>query len=480
MGRGGAMKQKIQACDCCPIGKDELDTSNPELCPRCIQLGHDTIPGWQCFHHPMMTESNIENMKAEIERLTAEMPTIILNMNAMRDESQIRTAEDPRAQPTDPQKRDMKSIHWEFARGTRSQKNTYSEMVDSDIALRGIETGDCSLKERQDRLKQQLIAEWTYLRPAQGVDDDSKTRGSALVLLISLIPCILHLENRMGLKLTQTAIEKGMASAIEGTLSYLTEVASQEERVNLFIKKVQSVVNGASMLGYDDVPGQWQVPYDTNAKKMDPICMDNTRVRKVIDSMDDLIDVCIADPALQTRWKRAVGNYREGMVLMRSRNVMTDEEIFSYQRYMDYFHQEWIFIAGRDGISNYEHFLSTGHGMEYLLHWRCLYTHSQQGWEAFNALFKSFYFRRTARGGRVGKDGKGIKSRLYPIGRWLMRRMIWMMDVPFEEMVAANEGTTGSLALAMARGEENLQQGVLEDEDEEDDLDGELGDSDDE
>jgi len=61
----------------------------------------------------------------------------------------------------------------------------------------------------------------------------------------------------------------------------------------------------------------------------------------------------------------------------------------------------------------------------YLVGWKNLYRHSQQGWEAFNSLLKTFFFRRTGRGGATNQ-GRGRKSRLLPIGRWLQRRIIWL------------------------------------------------------
>ena len=69
--------------------------------------------------------------------------------------------------------------------------------------------------------------------------------------------------------------------------------------------------------------------------------------------------------------------------------------------------------------------MSSGHLSMYLRRWKNLYRHSQQGWEAFNSLLKTFYFRRTQRGG-TSNAGKGRKSRLLPIGRWLQRRVIWL------------------------------------------------------
>lgn len=71
---------------------------------------------------------------------------------------------------------------------------------------------------------------------------------------------------------------------------------------------------------------------------------------------------------------------------------------------------------------------------EYLFHWRNLYVHSQQGWEAYNSLVKTFFFRRTQRGG-AGNQGKGKKSKLKSIARWLQRRVIWICGISYETML---------------------------------------------
>jgi hypothetical protein len=78
---------------------------------------------------------------------------------------------------------------------------------------------------------------------------------------------------------------------------------------------------------------------------------------------------------------------------------MTDEQVCEVQVLCDDFYQKWVDLQGREGITNYIHFLGAGHLAEYLFYWKNRYRHSQQGWEAFNSLLKTFYFRRTARGG---------------------------------------------------------------------------------
>jgi hypothetical protein len=82
-------------------------------------------------------------------------------------------------------------------------------------------------------------------------------------------------------------------------------------------------------------------------------------------------------------------------------------------------------LHGLEGVSNYIHLLGSGHISVYLHEWKNLYRHSQQGWEALNKLIKTFYYRRTQRGG-AANQGKGRKSKLLPIARWLQRRAIWL------------------------------------------------------
>jgi len=47
-----------------------------------------------------------------------------------------------------------------------------------------------------------------------------------------------------------------------------------------------------------------------------------------------------------------------------------------------------------------------------------------QGFEKFNHVFSTFYFRRTNHGGR--RHSNAVKSKLLAIGQWLQRRLLWM------------------------------------------------------
>jgi len=56
--------------------------------------------------------------------------------------------------------------------------------------------------------------------------------------------------------------------------------------------------------------------------------------------------------------------------------------------------------------------------------WQNMYPFSQQGWEKFNHIFSTVYFRRTNHGGR--RHENSMKSKLVGTERWLQCRLLWM------------------------------------------------------
>ena len=98
-----------------------------------------------------------------------------------------------------------------------------------------------------------------------------------------------------------------------------------------------------------------------------------------------------------------------------------NEQVVSFQKHADFFFQNWVKLHRKAGITNYIHMMGSGHFADYLYKWKNLYQYSQQGWEALNALIKTFYFRHTNHGGSAGNMGTSNKSRLVPSACWLQR-----------------------------------------------------------
>jgi hypothetical protein len=242
-------------------------------------------------------------------------------------------------------------------------------------------------------------------------------------------------------------------------------VLSQSKRVEHFLRTVQEVLN-TNTWGSEESPSQWECPYDEKEKQIDTIALDNGRTRKAINNLEALAEVCFFDETEKARWTDCISHYRKSMELCRMKEDLTDEDIEKYQEEADLFFQKWIELNGRAGITNYIHLLGAGHIAEYMFHWRNLYQHSQQSWEAFNSLLKTFYFRRTGRGG-AANQGKGPKSKLKPVARWIQRRMLWMCNVSYDVML---EYYKNGLAPIDPMGEARIDPPGDDDDDDDDDI----------
>ena len=62
-------------------------------------------------------------------------------------------------------------------------------------------------------------------------------------------------------------------------------------------------------------------PYDANKKELCPITMDNVRTRRVVDSLDSIINVCVTDEVRKTLWTTSLNNYRIAMVIYGSETI---------------------------------------------------------------------------------------------------------------------------------------------------------------
>ena len=133
------------------------------------------------------------------------------------------------------------------------------------------------------------------------------------------------------------------------------------------------------------------------------------------------------------KFKSCIKNYIKAIKILRMKKDLTNAEIFEFQNQIDQFANGWLELNNRAGMTNYIHLLASGHIADFLIHYRNLYEHSQQGWEALNSMLKVFFFRRTTRGG-----GNGDGSRVREIARWLARRMIWLTKVDYKSVVKFN------------------------------------------
>ena len=256
-----------------------------------------------------------------------------------------------------------------------------------------------------------------------------KVKEGAYFLLMNMLPCVLHMENRNGIKILSMLLIEGRSNAKKKLL--FIDVNAEGTRVSRFVSEMENLIN-MSILGTCEDPCQWICPFDPKKKEFGPITMDNVRTRRIIDALNIIVDVCVIDEGRKTLWMIALNNYRISMVLLRKKEDFTNETIAAYQCHDDKFFQAWVCLWQKEGITNYMHMIGSGHLANYLYKWNNLYRFSQQGWEAMNSLIKTFFFRRTSHGG--GVRGASKKSRLIPIARWLQQQMVFLCRVNEQEI----------------------------------------------
>jgi hypothetical protein len=60
------------------------------------------------------------------------------------------------------------------------------------------------------------------------------------------------------------------------------------------VECIQAILN-TEILGNEDVPAQWQLPMNDVGTNVGIICLDNNRIRKVINKFELLVDVLVCD-----------------------------------------------------------------------------------------------------------------------------------------------------------------------------------------
>ena len=454
--KGGAAKVSNLPCHCCALHKDKWARPNSDEnqldCAWCQEINHDVPGDWKCYHHRMMTEESLAQGRLELDLLTAS-----LNGNLALIDDGTKMAVDDVENSTPTSERNPTSIH--YIPRTSPDREQYGILLSDELVLRDMSPlGTLSVKQnslsialRSEAKIRLLLTELEHGTPNEG----------AMFLLIQAIPCILHLENRVGIKILTMLFIEGLSNAKKGAL--YDDVGAEGRRIEMFFDRVAAIVN-KQVLGTADNSTEWQCATDEKRKEIGTIQMDNMRTRKIMGQLELLVEECIVIEDHKATWLACIPKFRDGMIKLRGREDFDDAAIFSFQKDMDEFFQLWVELWGLEGCTNYIHMMSSGHLSVYLKKWKNLYRHSQQGWEAFNSLLKTFYFRRTQRGG-VSNAGRGRKSRLLPVGRWLQRRVIWLCgyDQEFiESWIADNPGARRSGELNMGEDDSDEEELDLE------------------
>jgi hypothetical protein len=86
-----------------------------------------------------------------------------------------------------------------------------------------------------------MINEWTYFNLLAAVKHRGDDQVRRLIDLLDCVPCILHMENRVGLKILTMLLNKGIQNAGNGD-TYMNE-NNQKKRLANYITDVENIAN---------------------------------------------------------------------------------------------------------------------------------------------------------------------------------------------------------------------------------------------
>jgi hypothetical protein len=409
--RGGACKVADYFCPYCPTHSHDCYVPNDERCARWCEELYDEYDTCVCYHHDMSNRATIDDVTSSFDLVQA----MVGDMMEYLHESEMSIG-NPEVTT------DAQTI--EFVPQTVSERITYMSTLRKELTLRSLPTTG-TLDQLKVQLRLHLEGE-QELQALQAKLDHCTPDENALYKLLLAIPCILHMENRIGIKLVEMVLIEGGSNAIAGKLFGHIRGKVGKARFEHFAASIEEHVNN-EILGDDNNPGQWRFPIsDKDGTSVANLRMHNPHTRKFVKNFHSLVDCCVVEEERRGKWKEIVEHHRQAMKLVTKHEDLTDAEIVEYQRLADKFFKAYVELLGRDGMTNYVHMVGSGHIADFLLRWRSLYRHSQQGWEALNNLIKTFYARRTQRGGTSGTGEDMWKSILRPIALWLQRRVFWL------------------------------------------------------
>jgi hypothetical protein len=414
---GGAAKVKKNFCYICPCQSSSLHV--PQDKTKCHLCKDKPVnENEYCYHFPFLADPDVKGTLYE------ELAVLTLLVNEQLDgfhenDNDDRYRERMYVRKTDEVMIDGDRLDIDYQPNTANDKANFASQITDELARHSMSLIG-TLRDRQQRLRQELMRE-QRTSEIKRMLAAGEPKEKAMYLVLQAIVCILHLENRVGLKSIESILRSGLSNAQKGNLEW-TESNGANKRQEDYVQRITTIIQ-TQILGTATAPSQWRFPLSDQGT-MGTLSMDNNRTRSVMNSIELIVEASFPDSdENKSRLLSCFPHYRTAIVILRNDHDCTDEEILSFQAHIDAWFQDWVKVYGKEGCTNYTHMLSSSHVMRYMQEWRCLHRYSQQGWEALNALIKSYFFRRTNRGGLSKNAAK--KSKLLAIARWLQRRMMW-------------------------------------------------------
>jgi hypothetical protein len=425
-GRGGGAKVIPYFCPYCTCNSNQLCSPCPISCDECVAQGK------LCRHWPVEDAETVESYKLRLHESTSKYS---LQIDFERDLERLSALTH---ETTPDMHLDNMHINYDYnhdgvgdddIRGffvtiaahiqLRKKYGQLNHVVIDRAARRDISRCKAVLDEVVPVLKETLQKERETQHLQTIISKHEQNDDLCLLQIESLIIDSMHLSNRCIEKLLRMLLIKGISST----------TLSKDE----FKKEVETIVNDGSFCASSSTLLEsmfrikWTFPQPTSqGQSVGDVSLCFKRSKQYLKSMHLLFPICLPDINDPSRddFVKCISLFQKIVDILEQKELFSDEEIDDLQDQIDEFGKLWIQEFGDEGLGNYLHYLIAGHVTYYLRRYGNLYYYCQQGWEQLNWRLKTFYFRRTNRG------GKGSKGRcLLPIYRFLCRRLGWMTGI---------------------------------------------------
>jgi hypothetical protein len=244
---------------------------------------------------------------------------------------------------------DKHHIDYVIPAGSMEKQRQYAQFIARECHLRGLQLLGTQVEEWQAMRCGSVAMEKfiSILEKIRQWNLKGQDTVPLVVVVELLIPCILHLENRVGEKMITIILWKAMNDFKGPKHDFMQHMD------NVFKTKV---------LGSESIPSQWHLPFSKDAENnhvLDHIQVRNNVAHSIIGEMDTIIEHAWMqrDTNTQQQLIILISKYRIAMELLTAHHELSHEENEKFQNKKDDFFEIWIELFGEEGITNYIHML---------------------------------------------------------------------------------------------------------------------------
>ncbi|KAL7579093.1 hypothetical protein ACA910_019128 [Epithemia clementina (nom. ined.)] len=185
----------------------------------------------------MFTNNVLQAMNANLAKLEELFQGMVEEVDNVWSNSQILCTENSRVAKKSSWN-NSSSIHFKMNSNTPGEIRTeYNSKLMHNLEIWGMDSTSGTQRKCKQRLRTRLIEEWSYVKLKLSVHLGNKQQAKAMFILLNTVPCILHAENRMGIKILETLLIEGLSNVLK--FACRGEKATTME----FVEKVEKIMN---------------------------------------------------------------------------------------------------------------------------------------------------------------------------------------------------------------------------------------------